>query len=212
MLTNIGILASGKGMVAVPNLSGLSKTDAISAITNAGLIAIDGGSVATENSNLNNIIATQSPSSGTLVSYDTEVTYTWYTFVPAPPFFPNFVVPPFFPNFVACQTPNQTVWGECFFNPLTGEFLQSGITYDENCNEIAYPTRPCPGEPPFFPSFVTTPPFFPNFVVPPFFPNFVSSDCNSSNCQNLVDSTNCVTTFRECIDGVCTVTGTAPFC
>ena len=71
-------------MVAVPNLSGLSKTSAAAAITNAGLIPIDGGSTTTNNSALNNIVASQLPNAGELVPYESEVTYIWYNYVEVP--------------------------------------------------------------------------------------------------------------------------------
>lgn len=85
--------ASSKGMVAVPNLSTLTYSDAITALQNAGLNYTNNGSTVTQNSNLNNIIATQSISAGTLVDYETNIGFTYYTYVPAPTPVPTPVAP-----------------------------------------------------------------------------------------------------------------------
>jgi hypothetical protein len=97
MVSAFGYYASSKGMVLVPNLSGLTRTAAIAAIQNANLTPVDGGIVETTNSGLDDFIASQNPASGTLVDYQTNVQYTYYDFTSPPPFFPFF--PPSFPFF-----------------------------------------------------------------------------------------------------------------
>lgn len=69
-------------MGRVPNLSGLSRTAAISAIQAAGLVASSSGTVGTGDSGLNDKIASQSPSSNTLVNYESAVSYTYYVYTP----------------------------------------------------------------------------------------------------------------------------------
>jgi hypothetical protein len=193
MLTNIGILASGKGMVLVPNLSGLSKTAAATAITNAGLIPIDGGSTNTENSALNNTIASQLPNAGELVPYESQVTYIWFNFVAAPPFFPPFF--PFFPFFPyfpgpTC-TPGQIVSeGECLFDGGVGGYFKLVTRYiNSECDtetEYEVCSPPPPDTTPFFPPFFPFFPFFPPYFVPPFFPEGCQNPCPapSSGCQD----------------------------
>jgi hypothetical protein len=204
MLINLGILASSGSLIAVPNLSGLTKTAAATAIIDAGLTPVDGGSVTTENSNLQDIISSQSPLSGTLVEAGSQVTYIWFNFVPAPPFFPNFTAPPFFPNFLSCtpgtRVPNSE--GECFTftNPDTGQTSSTRTyeVYTQDCTTTTMFESCTPTAPPFFPNF-TAPPFFPNFTAPPFFPFFPSftNPCAEVTCGGLpMNPCDC-----ECIDG-----------
>jgi hypothetical protein len=173
MLTNIGILASGKGMVSVPNILGLSEAAAISALNNVELIPVDGGTTPTENSALNNTIASQVPNAGELVNYETQVTYTRFTFVAPPPFFPFF---PFFPTFTPAVTYYCT---STFVDQLSFDIVcvnlepsstdQSGSQCDSFavvCSTTSYPS--CPSIPTCTPPD-TTPffPFFPTFTPPP---------------------------------------------
>lgn len=83
-MLNFGLWAS-KGMVQVPDLSGLSTSAAIIAIQNAHLVAIDGGSTSTSNSGLNGQVASQLPNSGDLVDHETGVSYIYYSYVAPPP-------------------------------------------------------------------------------------------------------------------------------
>lgn len=106
---------SSKGMVKVPDLSGLSITNAIAAIQNAHLVPVDGGSTDTQNQALDNTIVSQLPNADDLVDYETNVSYISYNYVPAPPFFPFF---PYFPSFPSCTyheeyTYGGFVYGEC---------------------------------------------------------------------------------------------------
>lgn len=82
-MLNFGLWAS-KGMVQVPDLSGLSTSAAVASIQNAHLVASDGGSTSTSNSALNGQIASQLPNAGDLVDYETSVSYIYYNYVPAP--------------------------------------------------------------------------------------------------------------------------------
>jgi len=85
--------ASSKGMVAVPDLSTLTYNNAITVLQDAGLNYTNGGSTNTANSNLNNIIATQSVAAGTLVDYETNISFTYYTYVATPTPIPTPVAP-----------------------------------------------------------------------------------------------------------------------
>jgi hypothetical protein len=93
MFGSIGIFGS-KGMVRVPNISGLSTSSAISTIQAAGLVASSSGTTSTSNSSLNDTIASQLPASNTLVDYQTTVSYNSYTYsapptpTPPPPSYP----------------------------------------------------------------------------------------------------------------------------
>lgn len=83
-MLNSGLWASSKGMVKVPDLSGLTKTQAAAAIEAAHLVAVDGGSSDTSNSALDNKIASQLPNPNDLVSYESSVSYISYHYVSTP--------------------------------------------------------------------------------------------------------------------------------
>jgi hypothetical protein len=83
-MLNFGLWAS-KGMVKVPNLSGLTPTTATTSIEAANLIASNGGSTDTSNSGLNNTIASQLPNADDLVDYGTTVSFIYYNYVAPPP-------------------------------------------------------------------------------------------------------------------------------
>jgi beta-lactam-binding protein with PASTA domain len=95
MVNAFGYYASAKGMVLVPNLSELSSAAAISLLESSGLGYLIGSDVNTTNQALDNLVASQTPSSNTLVDYGSVVSFSLYNFVPVPPFFPSF--PPYFP-------------------------------------------------------------------------------------------------------------------
>jgi len=91
MVNAFGYYASSKGMVLVPNLSGLSSSAAISSLTASGLNYSLGSDVNTSNQALDNLVATQDPAQNTLVDYETVVQFSLYNFVgtttttPTPP-------------------------------------------------------------------------------------------------------------------------------
>lgn len=87
-----GRFVGAKGMVAVPNLSGLSRSAAQAAITNAGLNFSEGVTpVDTANSSLGDKVSGQSLTSGVLVDYETTVSYSYYRYVAPPPSGPTLV-------------------------------------------------------------------------------------------------------------------------
>jgi hypothetical protein len=89
-----GKFAGAKGMVAVPNLSGLSRSAAQTAITNAGLTFFENTTpVDTTNSSLDNKVSGQSLIAGTLVDYETVVSYSYNRYVAPPPSGPTLVLP-----------------------------------------------------------------------------------------------------------------------
>ncbi len=81
MLGFLGKWASSKGMVRVPNLSNLTKEEAISAIENAGLRHTGNSSTSTQNINLNNRVAVQSLNADDLVEYESEISFIHYNYV-----------------------------------------------------------------------------------------------------------------------------------
>ncbi len=98
MVNAFGYYASAKGMVLVPDLSGLSSAAAIALLESNGLNYSLGSDVDTNNGALDNLVAEQSPVSNTLVDYETVVQFRLYNLVVIPPFFPFF---PSFPPSVA---------------------------------------------------------------------------------------------------------------
>ena len=79
-MLNFGFWSSLKGMVKVPNLSGLTRTTATQSIVDNGLVAVETGSTTTADNTLNQKIASQTPPLDTLVDYETNVSYTYYLF------------------------------------------------------------------------------------------------------------------------------------
>jgi beta-lactam-binding protein with PASTA domain len=74
--------------VVVPNLSGLTVSEAQSQISALGLNYAVGSSVDTSNSTLGNKVSSQSPAAGSTVVSGSTVTYNYYTYVyvaPVPP-------------------------------------------------------------------------------------------------------------------------------
>lgn len=87
-----GKFAGAKGMVAVPNLSGLSRSAAQTAITNAGLRFLENTTpVDTTNQSLDNLVSGQALTAGTLVDYETTLSYSYNRYVAPPPSGPTLI-------------------------------------------------------------------------------------------------------------------------
>ena len=84
MLNWIGIWSSSKGMVYVPNLVGLTRSDAITLITNTGLNYSSDSSETTSNSSLGGKVKSQVPLAGTLVNSGSDISFIYYVYVAAP--------------------------------------------------------------------------------------------------------------------------------
>ena len=84
MLGFIGKFGSSRGMVKMPNLSGLTVTQAISAIESAGLKFVGSSTETTSDAALAEIIKSQSPASQTLLDYGSGVSFVYNSYsVPA---------------------------------------------------------------------------------------------------------------------------------
>lgn len=81
MLGFIGKWASSKGMVRVPDLSNLTRQEAIASIQNAGLVHSGDSSTTTQNINLNNRVSLQSVNANDLVQYESEISFIYYNYV-----------------------------------------------------------------------------------------------------------------------------------
>jgi hypothetical protein len=82
MLGFVSRFGSAKGMVAVPNFSGLNSATANSQLASAGLILNPlSGEIATNNSAQGGISLNQSPAAGTLVDYETPIVINFGRFV-----------------------------------------------------------------------------------------------------------------------------------
>jgi PASTA domain len=129
MVNAFGYYASAKGMVLVPDLSGLSSAAAISLLESSGLNYSLGSDIDTNNSALDNLVAEQSPVSNTLVDYETVVQFRLYNLVVIPPFFPFF---PSFPPSVALtatstgQTTTQLSWTASNFTQASYQITRNG--------------------------------------------------------------------------------------
>jgi hypothetical protein len=82
MLGFVGRFGSSKGMAAMPNLSGLSREQAITQIQNAGLRFASGSFASTTKQSINNLIESQSVSAGQLVDYESDITISSYVYSP----------------------------------------------------------------------------------------------------------------------------------
>jgi hypothetical protein len=85
MLSFVARFGSSKGMVLVPNLSGLTTAAAISAIQNAGLKFSGSSTSTTSSSSLGDTVFSQSITNGTLVEYETAISFENYVYVPYVP-------------------------------------------------------------------------------------------------------------------------------
>jgi PASTA domain len=81
MLSFIARFGSSKGMVLVPNLSGLTTAQATSEIQNAGLIFSGSSTSTTSSPSLGDTVFSQSIASGTLVEYETAISFANYVYV-----------------------------------------------------------------------------------------------------------------------------------
>lgn len=135
--------ASSKGMVAVPDLSTLTYTDAITALEDAGLNYTNSGSTNTSNSNLNNRIATQSVVAGTLVDYETNISFTYYIYVAVPTPVPTPVAPTPTPTTPVAPTPIAPVAPVPVPTPVPTPVTPTACSWIFSGNE----TRVCNGSP-----------------------------------------------------------------
>lgn len=149
MINAFGYYASAKGMVLVPDLSGLSSSAAIASLSANGLDYVIGSDIDTGTSSLDNLVAEQSPTANTLVDYSTFVTFRLYNFVASPP-------PPVDPPPVDPCVPN---FGDDCFGPR-GEVGQIGCS--GNCVYTPRVDPPPPDPPPPPPAGCSGPPPFPD--------------------------------------------------
>lgn len=86
MLGSITIYGGSKGMIAMPNLSGLTRAAAISAIESAGLVFLSSTNSTTSISSDDGKISSQSVTAGTLVDYESSISIgVWSYQAPAGP-------------------------------------------------------------------------------------------------------------------------------
>ena len=130
-------------MVAVPDLSTLTYTDAIAALQDAGLNYTNSGSTNTSNSNLNNRIATQSVVAGTLVDYETNISFTYYIYVATPTPVPTPVAPTPTPTTPVAPTPTTPVAPVPVPTPAPTPVTPTACSWIFSGNE----TRVCNGSP-----------------------------------------------------------------
>jgi hypothetical protein len=129
MVNAFGYYASAKGMVLVPDLSGLSSAAAIALLESNGLNYSLGSDIDTNNGALDNLVAEQSPVSNTLVDYETVVQFRLYNLIVIPPFFPFF---PSFPPSVALtatstgETTTQLSWTASNFVQASYQIKRNG--------------------------------------------------------------------------------------
>jgi hypothetical protein len=80
MFGSLGYWASSKGMVAVPNLSGLTEAQASTALSNALLSYTKTTNTQTANNDLVGKVATQSVAAGSLANYESVIEISIYEY------------------------------------------------------------------------------------------------------------------------------------
>ena len=85
MLGFVGKFGSSKGMVKMPDLSGLTRPEALAALENAGLVFSGSSTETTSSSSLSDKIKTQSIPANTLLEYDSSASFVYYSYVPYVP-------------------------------------------------------------------------------------------------------------------------------
>ena len=95
MVTRFYGIKTGVRKVAVPNIIGISKTQARINLSNISLTYLEQTAPGTSLAD-NDIVSVQNTSSGSVVPMGSIVQYTYKVFTFTPPYFPPFF-PPFFP-------------------------------------------------------------------------------------------------------------------
>ncbi len=85
MLGFISRFGSSKGMVRMPDLSGLTRPQALAALENAGLRFSGSSTETTSSSSLSDKIKTQSIAANSLLEYESEASFIYYSYVPYVP-------------------------------------------------------------------------------------------------------------------------------
>ena len=107
MFGSLGYWASSKGMVAVPDLSGLTESQASTALSNAILSYSKIANTQTSDSNLVGKVAIQSATAGSLVDYESVIQISIYEYLCVPTWSGWYEIGSAY-NFSACQ-PNNTL-------------------------------------------------------------------------------------------------------
>jgi|LauGreDrversion4_2_1035121.scaffolds.fasta_scaffold109640_2 hypothetical protein len=126
MVNAFGYYASAKGMVLVPDLSGLSSSAAIALLESSGLNYSLGSDVDTTNGSLDNLVAEQSPVSNTLVDYETVVQFRLYNLISVPPFFPSFPPSVTLTATSTGETTTQLSWTVSDFTQASYQIVRNG--------------------------------------------------------------------------------------
>jgi hypothetical protein len=126
MVNAFGYYASAKGMVLVPDLSGLSSSAAIALLESSGLNYSLGSDVDTTNGSLDNLVAEQSPVSNTLVDYETVVQFRLYNLISVPPFFPSFPPSVALTATSTGETTTQLSWTASNFTQASYKIVRNG--------------------------------------------------------------------------------------
>lgn len=181
MFGSLGYWASSKGMVSVPDVSGMTEEEASTALSNVVLSYSLSTTTQTSNLSLVDKVASQSISSGTLVSYESVIQISLYSYVCNP-------------NWTQYEiSRSSTTWsGNCVNNVEAGTYTIFYSNVDSNGCEPSYSSQ----------TVVNTT----RSCTPPCVPNWQSSCSDGSvswsgNCVNNVESGTYVRT--------CTVTDTS---
>lgn len=149
MVTRFYGIKTGVRKVAVPNIIGISKTQARINLSNISLTYLEQTTPGTSLDD-NDIVSVQNTSSGSVVPMGSIVQYTYkvFTFTPPyfPPFFPPFFpphfppfFPPFFPPHFPPFFPPYFPPGPC--NPPIGSDCE--VTYPSSSSNCAGCGGPC---------------------------------------------------------------------
>ena len=159
MLGFIAKFGSSKGMVAVPNLNGLNRNQAVAAIQSAGLVFGGNTPVETSNSSLNDLVQSQAIPTGTLINYESDLSFGYYVYV-APAIVVTYDVPcenttPVVNTDNGCSNCNRTITTT---TPQRKAKRENGVIVDYvSCPSITTSTTifsdaTCPGCAPVVPS------------------------------------------------------------
>ena len=157
MVTRFYGIKTGVRKVAVPNIIGISKTQARINLSNISLTYLEQTAPGTSLAD-NDIVSVQNTSSGSVVPMGSIVQYTYKVFTFTPPYFPPFF-PPFFP-------PHFPPFFPPFFPPHFPPFFP-------------------PFFPPHFPPFF--PPYFPAANVCNACPEFSATSQQCAACTSCVN-------------------------
>jgi len=139
MLGALSRFGSSKGMVAMPNLSGLTREQARAAIQSAGLRFNAESSSSTTNQSLNDRINSQSVNAGTLIDYELPISFVYSSYVPPAIVLVDVISGPCY----SVGSSSSTFCSGTTLLTTTTTFRENQVTYSYSDGSVSVQTQSC---------------------------------------------------------------------